>query len=370
MTSFSIEHKLGQMLFIGIPGPSIDEETRSLLQTVQPGGIILFARNIEEPKQVSELTIEIRRLLKVPPLISIDQEGGTVDRLKKICPPMASVQKLRAVDDARLASEHGSITAELLRLLGLNMNFAPVLDLSIHEDAENALRHRCFGSRTPKIIRLAGAYLEGLQNGSVIGCGKHFPGLGDSVVDSHKELPVVDRSEEQLMAEDIRVYVDLSAKLNSQLQVVMVAHAFYKAFEGANVRTRVPASLSPRIVTDLLRGRLDFHGMAISDDLEMGAITATMSVGEAAVASVEAGEDMMLICNTPAKVREAAEALARAAYDGRITPRRIETSINRIARIKSMACSPLVYDNIHFQQICDKITDFNHRLDTHLNRAY
>ncbi|MCS6884154.1 MAG: beta-N-acetylhexosaminidase [Acidobacteriota bacterium] len=368
MTSLSLEHKLGQMLFIGIPGTTVDTETQKLLKSVQPGGIILFARNIEEPQQVAELNAEIRRQLKVPPLISIDQEGGPVDRLKKICPPMAAAHKLRLADDARLANEQGAITAELLRLLGFNMNFAPVLDLAVHDDADNALRHRCFGARPAKIIRLAGAYLEGLQNGSVIGCGKHFPGLGDSVVDSHKELPVVDRSEEQLMAEDLQVYVDLSAKLNSQLQVVMVAHAFYRAFEGANVRTRVPASLSPRIVTDLLRSRLDFHGMAIADDLEMGAITTQMSVGDAAVACVEAGEDMVLICNTPAKVYEAAEALIRAAYDGRITPRRIEASINRIARIKSMACSPLTYEVAHFQRLCDRIADFNYRLDAYLSR--
>src|SRR5262249_30277360 len=155
-------------------------------------------------QQVVDLTNDLRRLLKVPPLVSIDQEGGRVDRLKKICTPMASVQILRALDDARIAHDHGALTAEALRLLGINMNFAPVIDLCVHEEADNALQERCFGTRPAKVIRLAGAYLEGLQNGSVIGCGKHFPGLGDSTVDSHRELPVVERSEQRLMAEDLQ----------------------------------------------------------------------------------------------------------------------------------------------------------------------
>jgi beta-N-acetylhexosaminidase len=369
MVSLSLEHRLGQMLFVGIPGPVLDEETRRLLQTVQPGGIILFARNIDQPQQVADLTADIRRLLKVPPLISIDQEGGRVDRLKKISTPMASAQQLRAVDDARISHDHGALTAEMLRLIGLNMNFAPVLDISVHEEADNALQQRCFGSRTAKVIRLAGAYLEGLQNGSVLGCGKHFPGLGDSVVDSHKELPIVERGEQQLMAEDLQVYLDLFAKLNSQLQVVMVAHAFYPAFEGTSVKTRIPASLSPRIVTDLLRGKLEFHGMAISDDMEMGAIIETMGFSEAMVQAVLAGEDMILVCQTSSRVEEAAEALVRAAREGQITPRRIEISLNRIARVKSMASSPLAFDSIAFRRVSDRIAELNNAIDAHLNRS-
>lgn len=366
MASLSLEHRLGQMLFIGIPSTTIDDDTRKLIQTVQPGGIILFARNIEQAQQVAELNAEVRRLLKVPPLISIDQEGGRVDRLKKICPPMPSAQMLRALDDARSAHEHGEITAELLRSLGLNMNFAPVLDIAVHEEADNALQERCFGTKTHKIIRLAGAYLEGLQNGNILGCGKHFPGLGDSVVDSHKKLPVVERSEQQLRTEDLQIYQDLMVKLNSQLQVMMIAHAFYPALE--NTKTPIPASLSPRIVTDLLRSKMEFHGMAISDDMEMGAITESMNFSEAMVEAVLAGEDMMLICQSPERIYEASEALTRAARDGKITNRRIETSINRIARIKSMASSPLMFEQNHFNALCDKISEFTERMNKELKR--
>lgn len=367
MVSLSLEHRLGQMLFVGISGPSIDEDTRRLLQTVQPGGIILFARNIEQPQQVADLNQEIRHILKVPPLISIDQEGGRVDRLKAILPEMIAADKIWRTNDARLANEHGAITSEVLRLLGFNMNFAPVVDLMVHAEADNALQERCFGKLPPEVIRLSGAYLEGLQNGSVIGCGKHFPGLGDSVVDSHKELPLVDRSEQQLMAEDIQVYRDLFAKMNSQLQVVMVGHAHYSAFEGITTK-RIPASLSPRIVTDLLRTKLEFHGMAISDDLEMGAITETVGFGEAVLKSVTAGEDMMLVCKTPERISEASEVLSRAARDGQISPHRINVSLNRIARIKSMASSPLHFNIEAFDRCGERITEFNQRVGAEIER--
>jgi len=364
MASLSLEHRVGQMLFVGIPGTTLDDETKKLLQTVQPGGIILFARNIEQPEQVAELNGEIRRLLKVAPLISIDQEGGRVDRLKKICPPMPAVQLLRAVDDARIAHEQGALTSALLRPLGFNMNFAPVVDLAVHEDVDNALQERCFGTKSQKIIRLSGAYLEGLQNGSIIGCAKHFPGLGDSVVDSHKSLPVVERTEEQLRAEDLPVYQDLMVKLNSQLQVIMIAHAFYPALE--NSKTPIAASLSPRIVTDLLRSKLDFHGLAISDDMEMGAISESIGFSEAMVEAVLAGEDMMLVCTNPDRIIEASESLTRAARDGKITSRRIETSLNRIAKVKSMASSPLPFEHNHFKAICDKISEFRERINKEL----
>lgn len=366
MVSLSLEHRLGQLLFVGITSTTIDDDTRKLLQTVQPGGIILFARNIESSEQVSDLNMELRRMLKVAPLISIDQEGGRVDRLKKICPPMPSVQKLRALDDARCAHEHGSITAELLRLLGFNMNFAPVVDIAVHEDADNALQERCFGTKTQKIIRLSSAYLEGLQNGSIIGCGKHFPGLGDSVVDSHKKLPLVERSEEKLKAQDLQIYQDLMVKLNSQLQVIMIAHAVYPALDNSN--PPIPASLSAKIVTDLLRSKMEFQGLAISDDMEMGAISEAMGFSEAVLSAVKAGEDMMLICQSPEKIMEASEALTRAAREGKITNRRIETSLNRIARIKSIASSPLTFEANHFKAICDKISELSERIDSELKR--
>ena len=345
--------RMGQFLFVGIPGPTVDAETRSLLEEVQPGGIVLFARNIESPRQVAELTAAIRTYLKIPPLVSVDEEGGPVSRLKKIGIHLPAPSDVRATDDTALAGRHGAATAEVLRLLGFNMNFAPMLDLEVYPDADNALRGRYFGATTAEIMRFAGAYLEGLQQGGIVACGKHFPGLGDSTVDSHHTLPTVERSGEMLRTHDLLPYVELTSRLNSRLSVIMVAHAYYTAFDG---RERVPASLSHNVVTTLLREELEFTGLAISDDMEMGAITEQGDYAEACVRAVEAGEDMLLVCQTVDRVREAHEALVRAAEAGRISPERRKRVLDRIARVKSVLSMPAPYNDGTFARLQERVT--------------
>ncbi len=352
----TIEERIGQLLFIGIPGTGIDDETRQLLDEVRPGGIILFDRNLESPQQVAELNASLRAHARITPFISIDEEGGRVDRLKKIATPLPSAQDLRKADDTSLATRHGELTAEMLRMLGFNMNFAPVLDLEVYPDAENALRSRYFGATTAEIIRFAGSYLEGLQRGGITGCGKHFPGLGDSHVDSHETLPTVERTSEKLRAEDLRPYIELGGRLNSRLNVVMVAHAYYPALEGSE---RLPASLSQNVLTTLLRDELEFRGLAISDDMEMGAITSHFDFGEACVRAVEAGEDMLLVCQSVGRVREAFDALVRAARDGRITPGRRKRCLDRIARVKAELSTPVLYTDGSFVRIQEKIATLN-----------
>lgn len=352
----TLSERIGQFLFVGIPGPTVDAETRDLLREVQPGGVVLFARNLESPRQVAELNAAIRANVKIPPLISIDQEGGPVDRLKKIGEPMPSPSDVRATDDAAVAGRFGSLTAEILRQLGFNMNFAPMIDLEVYPEADNALKGRYFGTTTAEIMRFAGAYLEGLLQGGVIACGKHFPGLGDSTVDSHKTLPTVERSGEELRASDLKPYVELTTRINSRLSVVMVAHAYYPAFDG---QERVPASLSPNVVTSLLRDELDFRGLAISDDLEMGAIVELGEYSESCVRAIEAGNDMILVCQTVPRVREAHEALVTAAESGRISPARRRRGLDRIARIKSGTSQPTVFNEGTYARLQERVSAFS-----------
>ncbi|PYT08200.1 MAG: hypothetical protein DMF60_05345 [Acidobacteria bacterium] len=174
-----LEHRIGQLLLIGLPGPQLDLMTRSMLQTIQPGGILLNTHNIEDAQQLVELTATIRSLIEVPPIIAVDQEGGRVDRLKEIYSPMPSADLFRASGDAAVAARMGEIASEALRTLGFNVNFAPVLDIASDDGANNGLKGRYLGSNLAEVVRLAGAYLEGLQHGGVVGVGKHFPGLGD-----------------------------------------------------------------------------------------------------------------------------------------------------------------------------------------------
>lgn len=358
----TIEERVGQLLFIGLPGPAIDADTRALLEEVRPGGVILFDRNLESPAQVAELNAELRALSPITPFISVDEEGGTVDRLKKIFTPIPSASAVRRADDTSLAARHGELTAELLRLLGFNMNFAPVLDLEVYPDAPNALPGRYFGATTAEVIRFGGSYLEGLQRGGITGCGKHFPGLGDSTVDSHHELPTVQRSGERLRAEDLRPYVELTTRLNARLDVVMVAHAYYPAFDGQD---RVPASLSHNVVTTLLRDELGFRGLAVSDDMEMGAIAQHCEFAEACVRAIEAGEDMILVCQTADRVREAFDALVKAATDNRITQNRRKRCLDRIAKVKAELSTPAQYSDSALARIQEKVL----ALSAQVNRA-
>jgi len=354
----SLEQRIGQLLFIGLPGASIDDTARQLLEIVQPGGVILFARNIESATQVAQMNAEIRSLIKVPPFISIDQEGGRVDRLRAIFPPMPSAQAIRASGDASLAGRHGEITAEVLRLLGFNMNFAPVLDLAYDEAAVNARDRRCFGSTPAEVIRIAGAYLEGLQNNGIIGCGKHFPGMGAAIADPHKDLPVVTRSRERLIREDLLPYRDLFTRMSTRLHVVMVSHCVYTALD----RDGAPASLSPNVVTRLLREELGFHGTAITDDLEMGAIATTHGFDQVILKAVEAGEDMLLICRRPELIIAAFETLVRAVRDGRISHKRIERSIDHIVDAKSIISSPAPFNQSALNRLAERVAEISYQL--------
>lgn len=354
----TIEERMGQFLFIGIPGPSIDSETRQLLVETQPGGVILFARNLESAEQVADLNARVRTITRIQPLISIDQEGGVVDRLKTIGGPMPSAPQVCAPEDVSLTNRYGVLAAEMLRVLGFNLNFAPVLDLEVHPEADNALKGRYFGKTTAEVVRFAGSYIEGLQQGGVLACGKHFPGLGDSTVDSHKSLPTVERSGEVMRLQDLLPYAELTTRLNARLDVVMVAHAWFSAFDSE----RIPASLSAAVTTTLLRDEMEFKGLAISDDMEMGAITEMGDFGEACVRAIEAGNDQILVCQTPDRVREAHEALIKAAESGRISPARRKRGLDRIARVKSMLAVPLAFNEGTWVRAQEKLALFTAQL--------
>lgn len=354
----TIEERMGQFLFVGIPGPTIDAETRQLLAETQPGGVILFSRNLESAEQVADLNARIRSITRIQPLISIDQEGGAVDRLKTIGEAMPSAPQVCEAEDVSLTSRYGVLAAEILRTLGFNLNFAPVLDLEVHPDADNALKGRYFGKTTAEVVRFAGSYIEGLQQGGVLACGKHFPGLGDSTVDSHKSLPTVERSGEVLRMQDLLPYAELTTRLNARLDVVMVAHAWFSAFDSE----RIPASLSPAVTTTLLRDEMEYKGLAISDDMEMGAIGEMGDFSEACVRAIEAGNDQLLVCQSTDRVREAHEALIRAAESGRISPARRKRGLDRIARVKSMLAVPLAFNEGTWVRAQEKLAAFTAQL--------
>src|SRR5207245_988495 len=189
---------LGQLIMIGVPGKELDAETAQLFRRVQPGAFILFGRNLENAAQLRKLIDDLRDISKIEPIITVDQEGGRVSRLRRIGSEPPNAQQLRETDDINLIRRHGDITGRLLRLFGFNLDLCPVLDISFDDEAENSLRGRCYGRTVEEVIRNAAAFNSALRVAGVASCGKHFPGYSAAVVDAHHSLPKIDRTREQL----------------------------------------------------------------------------------------------------------------------------------------------------------------------------
>ena len=225
--SLPLKQKIGQLFFIGISGVEMDENVSSLLEEISPGGVCLFARNIKNAEQVNKLLTDIRFILPVEPLLSIDQEGGTVDRLRRISTPMPSASSLKTLEQAKSLAE---ITAEILLILGFNMNFAPVIDVldTKRKKFTNGLYSRTFGDNKNDVVSFANEYLENLQMNGCFGCLKHFPGLGASEVDSHEELPKVNLTRQELFDNDLFPYIELFN--TKRVYAVMIAHACFPNF--------------------------------------------------------------------------------------------------------------------------------------------
>ncbi|HEY0405683.1 MAG TPA: glycoside hydrolase family 3 N-terminal domain-containing protein [Pyrinomonadaceae bacterium] len=372
----SIKRKAGRLLFIGLPGTRLERDARRLLNEVQPGGVVLFGRNIESAEQVVQLTAQIRDAVERPVLIGVDQEGGLVDRFRDICEAMPSAKAVRNAGQSELARKFGALSARALRLLGFNINFAPVLDLS-GDNKDNGLRGRTFGASASTVSRLAGAYLDGLQEGRVAGCGKHFPGLGGSTVDSHRRLPIVTHSWDEIFERDLVPFMDLMFhRPGERLLSVMVSHAAFpevSEFLQAWFRRtgqlppleslhQLPATISGNVVMRLLRQVLKFEGLVITDDMEMGAVVQTLSVAEASLRAVQAGSDMVLICEKAANFVAARDAIARAVEQGELPVERLEQASRRIEHVLAFAGEFETFNPAEFQTVARDIRELKRAL--------
>ncbi|MGI8882682.1 MAG: glycoside hydrolase family 3 protein [Pyrinomonadaceae bacterium] len=359
LLSLPIEQKIGQLFFIGLPDTQIDATTRRLLEEISPGGVCLFARNIQELEQTRQLTDDIREKMPIKPFLSIDQEGGLVDRLRRILTPMPAANSVKTVKDAENLAQ---ITAIVLRILGFNMNFAPVVDIIDEKRSRysNGLYSRAFGQTAEESFELAEGYLLKLQENGCLGCLKHFPGLGASVIDSHEALPSVFVSESEFFDTDLFPYREF-IKTDS-VHAVMVAHAAYPQTdlqESDQNGRLLPSSLSFNFVTKLLRQQLGFNGLVLTDDLEMGAILNNYGVGDACKLAIAAGEDMLSICANSENIREGYAAIRQAVSDGEISEERIDESLNRIFASKKLLTEPLPFDSSHLQSLSAEIAELD-----------
>lgn len=339
--------ELGQLLIVGFDETDMTPQLASRLKRLQPAGVILFARNIRSAERTWRLLRECRKCLETPLFTCIDLEGGTVDRLRETLGPAPSAADVFAVDDPKLFRQHGHIIGENCRALGFNVDFAPVLDLAL-EVSRGVMGSRVVSADPEATVSYGREFLAGLKTAKVMGCGKHFPGLGEGKLDSHHELPVIEKSMKQLWAEDLVPY----RTLRRQLPFVMVSHAAYPQV----TKTKTPASLSKTWITDILKKRIGYRGLVVSDDLEMGGVQSAARVGQAAVEFVRAGGDLCLVCHREDRVLEAYEGLIKAAELDKKFAKCAAESSRRVLAFKKKCRPQLKIGKAPSEAVVEKLT--------------
>jgi beta-N-acetylhexosaminidase len=333
----------GQLILTGVPGAELDPETAALFRKVQPGGFILFGRNIESARQLRRLIDDLRDLSAIEPIITIDQEGGRVSRLRLIGQEPPNAQQLREKGDLDLVRRHGDITGRLLRLFGFNLDLCPVLDISFDEEADNSLRGRCYGRDVAETVRLAGAFNDALRRQGIASCGKHFPGYSAATVDAHHDLPVIERTRAELDANELAVFRALIDRVDS----MMICHGWYPTLEAE----KTAASLSRKIVTDLLRDELGFAGLVMTDDLDMGAILNEYGFEETIRRAIGAGNDLAVICHRVPAIEEA------LGYLQQLPRPELDRALASIARFKSTLAPPDEFSTAAFAALNKEVWD-------------
>jgi len=324
-----VRRAVGQLFVVGFDGTELSQDLRDLFRLYPPGGVILFRRNLVDPDQIRRLTGQLQATdTPSSVLVCIDQEGGRVWRLPEPFTRFPEAQALGNAGSDSLACSAARVIADELCAVGIHCNFAPVLDL--HTNPKNpVIGSRSFGADPASVATLARAMLLGFRSHGIAGCGKHFPGHGDTDLDSHQTLPTVSLSRERLFSVEMAPYRILCRDPRKPLELVMTAHVRYPDLDPDR-----PATLSSRILTGALRGQLGFEGVIVTDDLEMGAISESCGPEEAALLAFRAGADLLMICHTPSRLPACIEALCRSMNRGEASSKRLRESLNRIQRLK------------------------------------
>src|SRR5882757_4763727 len=334
---------IGQLIMTGVPGKELDAETARLFRRVQPGAYILFGRNLESGMQLRKLIDDLRELSDIEPIITIDQEGGRVSRLRRIGNEPPNAQQLRDKNDIDLIRRHGDITGRLLRLFGFNLDLCPVLDISFNDDAENSLHGRCYGKDVEQVVRNAGAFNDAMRGQGIGSCGKHFPGYSAATSDAHFQLPRIDRTREELDLNELAVFRQFVRDVDS----MMICHAWYPCFEPQPT----PATVSRRIVTELLRNEFGFDGLIMTDDLDMGAILTGYRLDDTIRLCLEAGNDIMMLCHRVPEIETVHRILGALPSD------QIERAQQHVGKFKKNLSPAQKFSESAFQEINTEIAD-------------
>jgi len=358
-----LRHAAGSLLVVGLGGPELTGLERAWLRLVRPGGVILFKRNIKDAAQTRALLDEATGFSARHAVRCVDVEGGTVNRLRDALAPLPSAQAVGAVvkasGKAAFAREHGELIAKAVKAFGCNTTLAPVVDLALPESTE-VLGSRPPGINAAEVIAYARAYLEGLAANGVVGCGKHFPGLGGAGGDTHFVTPEIERTEPQIWNEDLVPY----RELHKAMPMIMMNHAAYPRTPSKNR----PASASDFWITTVLRKRIGYRGIILSDDLEMGGILKFLPVDEAAVAAVRAGSDLLEICHSAELILRSYEALIGEAEKSAAFRRLLLARSGEVGRKQARLYRAGVARALTAKQLdalCAKIVRFGERIAAH-----
>ena len=352
LNSLSLDEKIGQMLMISYRSTIADDNLKSVLNDVKPGGFIMFSENFESYTQVQQFLNDINSFNDIPMFISVDQEGR-VQRLKSLTDKKVTVfpsmLELGSTNDEKLSYDVGRVMGEELGVFGINMDFAPVLD--IYSNPNNTvIGNRSFGNTYEVVSKMALSFAKGLESTNVIPVYKHFPGHGDTDVDSHYDLPVINKSREELLSLEIKPFIDA---INNGAQVIMIGHLAVPKIAGSDT----PASLSKEIITDFLKEELGYKGLVITDALNMGALTDNYTSKEIYVMAINAGVDILLM---PSPARDAVKIIKEAVVNGEISEDKINSSVEKILRLKLKITKDTKYDESYLgssehQEVISKI---------------
>lgn len=328
MEGMTLEEKIGQLLIVGMEGKTYGDELDHLIRLYHVGGIILLGKNVSYPAGIVKLLNESKKAnagYKIPLFVSVDEEGGRVSRLPSSMKKLPAAEYIGRIGDKALAYETGVYLADLLHAFGYNMNYAPVLD--VHSNPKNpVIGDRAFSADSEEVAALGMEVMRGMSDNGIISVVKHFPGHGDTHVDSHKSLPVIEKSVEELHETEL---IPFQRAIEEKADVIMVAHIMFPELDD-----KYPSSLSKKIITGLLREEMDFEGVVITDDLTMGAIVNDYTVPDAAIQSFIAGSDLLLIAGDYENQVGTFEALKSAVQAGTISEERIDESVRRILELK------------------------------------
>ncbi len=320
------QQKIGQRLVAGLPGLTIDDDFRNLIKTHKIGNVILFARNIASVGQVKTLCSDLKKLILeetgIPPFIGIDQEGGMVTRLSEDATNIPGAMAMAATGNPQFAYQGGLITAQELKALGINFDFAPVLD--VNSNSENpVIGVRSYADNPEAVIQFGLPMMKGLLDGGIICAAKHFPGHGDTSLDSHLSLPSVDRSTEELQQIELAPF---AAVIKAGIPAIMTTHILFPSLEPEEL----PATMSRAIITNLLKGSMGFKGLVVSDCMEMAAIQQYYGTVNGTVGAMQAGVDLILISHTASLAAQAAQAVQLAILNGSLDRKEMDESVDKI----------------------------------------